>query len=71
MKVSNTPHDQEVVSKVFPPLIWEDLTFKQRAVWPFPVRNGERTEASMRLLGVRERRTRRVDDCSDMQEALW
>ena len=69
MTVSNTSQQlPEVVSKVFPPLIW-DVPSVGKLPWPFPVINGERTKASAALLGVREKLTK--DDCSDMPEALW
>jgi hypothetical protein len=62
----------EDVSRVFPPLLWQHL--------PFPMVNGERTEASAglmtedsrrpkALLGVRVKLTK--DSFEDFEEATW
>jgi hypothetical protein len=51
----------EDVSRVFPPLLWQHL--------PFPMVNGERTEASEALLGVRVKPTK--DNFEDFEDALW
>lgn len=58
-------------SKTFPPLIWEELTFKQRAVWPFPVVCGERIEASKALLGTHNKPLKRIDTLQDFEVATW
>jgi hypothetical protein len=39
--------------------------------WPFPVVNGERTEASKALLRASARLKRKRDACEDMPEALF
>jgi hypothetical protein len=39
--------------------------------WPFPVVNGERTEASRALLRASKRLQRKRDACGDMPEALF
>ena len=39
--------------------------------WPFPMVNGERTEASKRLLRASVRLKRKRDACEDMPEALF
>ena len=39
--------------------------------WPFPVRNGERTEASRGLLAASKKVQRRRDACEDMPEATF
>jgi hypothetical protein len=51
----------ETTSKTFPPLLWQ--------CWPFPVHNGERTEASKALLGVRVKPTQ--DSFEDFEDATW
>lgn len=44
---------------------------KNSPTWPFPVVNGERTEASKRLLRASKRLQRKRDACEDMPEALF
>lgn len=39
--------------------------------WPFPIVNGERTEASKRLLAASKRLQRKQDACEDMPEATF
>jgi hypothetical protein len=39
--------------------------------WPFPIVNGERTEASKVLLAASKRLKRKHDACEDMPEALF
>ena len=39
--------------------------------WPFPIVNGERTEASKALLRASKRLKRKQDACEDMPEALF
>ena len=47
-------------------------TIKQPTLtWPFPVVNGERTEASKALLRASKRLQRKRDACEDMPEATF